>query len=508
LNTMTPDGELNPANLKVVDLRTELSARNLNKKGRKAELVARLNQYLQEKKVEAAAEPKEEPPPLAPATPENTSKAKDANGPKTAENAPAEKETEQPKVKEAPAKNNESSAEVSAVGRKKSSSVLDLLENEDEQEDDDDVEASKVNEMGKKALVMGGVAKIGERDEEKEKTSDRVTSDQVEKTSPLKNNEARGKEKKLSSKDSSRGMEPEPAEPPRDQEHASRPKKKKVIAKIANILHSNSKMTRREISSVGNGKRRKAFHRDDDSPYVKRQRRISIKSKPDRGRFENLSFAELERLARERGIRVVEEEDDLPETDAISNINNIRIEIDNDADSGSKKGIPGRNEEYKRGPVSESRALRIDGFRRPFRLPDVKSLLEKYGSVTHMWMDKIRTHCYMMYKTEDEATRAKGEIHGLNWPEGSVKTLEVSFVTEDEAIEAARPRMTGPPKVKEKKESEKVHLKALDEIFRRTTAKPALYWLPLTDEEIAEREERIKARRAQLQAYQARSTRF
>uniref|UniRef100_A0A7S3Z964 SAP domain-containing protein n=1 Tax=Lotharella globosa TaxID=91324 RepID=A0A7S3Z964_9EUKA len=198
-----------------------------------------------------------------------------------------------------------------------------------------------------------------------------------------------------------------------------------------------------------------------------KKKRINVRTEPPRkGRFEQISYKELHKEASKR----IEFPD----------LEKITIEIENDeADA----------------PVVENDgdmvALRIDGFVRPFRVSQVQELLENYGHVTHMWMDSIKTHCYATYKDPAEAQTAYKAIHNLRWPDHSPKKLRVRYVQEDEAIEAARPKLAAREEPKRKSEK-KAQLKALDELFKRTKAKPMLYWKPLTDEEVQEKEERRK----------------
>ncbi|KFM24604.1 hypothetical protein F751_2322 [Auxenochlorella protothecoides] len=79
--------------------------------------------------------------------------------------------------------------------------------------------------------------------------------------------------------------------------------------------------------------------------------------------------------------------------------------------------------------ASTTRALRIDGFVRPFTERAVRELLDPTGAeLKALWMPSIKTHCYS---------------------------------AQDEPGEPLQ----------------------LDDLFRRTAAKPSLYWLPLTAEQ-------------------------
>lgn len=44
---------------------------------------------------------------------------------------------------------------------------------------------------------------------------------------------------------------------------------------------------------------------------------------------------------------------------------------------------------------SPTTSLKIDRFVRPFTIKAVKELLEQTGTVKDMWMDQIKTHCFV-----------------------------------------------------------------------------------------------------------------
>ncbi|CAF3502266.1 unnamed protein product [Rotaria socialis] len=209
-----------------------------------------------------------------------------------------------------------------------------------------------------------------------------------------------------------------------------------------------------------------------------------------------------------------------------------------------------------------SRILYIRGLTRPFTLPLLKELLSRYGKLVdgEFWLDKIKSQCFVIYNTLEEAQNAREGLDGCRWPSTNPKTLSVRFGRQDEfefskthdlppdqmsidamditnsrlvqekptsinknsgsARRSASPidetkankklRTTGNtdmrewdlPKFQEDKEKSpkernvieepKVTVneppaKGLDDYFRKTKAKPPIYWLPLTEEQIVER---------------------
>jgi apoptotic chromatin condensation inducer in the nucleus len=192
-------------------------------------------------------------------------------------------------------------------------------------------------------------------------------------------------------------------------------------------------------------------------------------------------------------------------------------------------------------PTTPTRALRIDGFVRPFTENAVKLLLSENGrNVVSMWMPTIKTHCFVVFSKQSEAEAACAELDGKQWPAASPKTLAVRYcyireaekntaegtgkkdfkverteedgteeeeeeeeekekkveVKEDMAMEEERAAgdegkkkektvVVEKKKKEEEEEKEKKPMLSLDELFKKTKAKPHIYWLPLTEEQIA-----------------------
>jgi len=186
--------------------------------------------------------------------------------------------------------------------------------------------------------------------------------------------------------------------------------------------------------------------------------------------------------------------------------------------------------------AASSAALRIDNFVRPFTEPMVRELLSSHGALVSMWMPSIKTHCYAVFESAADAEKCRAATDGLQWPDISGRKLAPKFVPVEEAeaaIAAATPRDTprggakvdrgrlfgreeaelrrsaaapparvvkappsAEPEKKRKRPSAPAAPTTLDELFRKTAAKPQLYWLPLSKEQVDAR----RARRAALQA--------
>ncbi|KAI3499815.1 hypothetical protein L1887_35627 [Cichorium endivia] len=163
-------------------------------------------------------------------------------------------------------------------------------------------------------------------------------------------------------------------------------------------------------------------------------------------------------------------------------------------------------------------SLRIDRFLRPFTLKAVQELLGKTGTVVSFWMDQIKTHCYVTYSSIEEAIETRNAVYNLQWPVNGGRFLIAEFVdpievktrTEPPPPPAAtttttqpprndlppppplplpppppqsrEPALPPPPPLPEKLEPP---IMTLDDLFRKTRVTPRIYYLPLSDEEVA-----------------------
>lgn len=186
-------------------------------------------------------------------------------------------------------------------------------------------------------------------------------------------------------------------------------------------------------------------------------------------------------------------------------------------------------------------SLRIDNFVRPFTLKAVHELLEKTGKVCSFWMDHIKTHCYVSFASPEEAIETRNAVYNLQWPinggrllladfvdpeevkmhvEGSSQPATLSANTKTPVFSVQPPMQPAVPTVQQvpKQHQEPLHplsrvpparaapssvkdqllratspiddkleapMLTLDDLFRRTKASPRIYYLPLTDEEVA-----------------------
>ncbi|CAD5205899.1 unnamed protein product [Bursaphelenchus okinawaensis] len=162
--------------------------------------------------------------------------------------------------------------------------------------------------------------------------------------------------------------------------------------------------------------------------------------------------------------------------------------------------------------------IHVHRLRRPFTNKGLISLLKKFGEFDEnedFWIDTIKSNCIVKYATVEEARKARDELHSVIWPTGNPDCLLVDFCSEDRFIEKkvgkvkpekavekprlemeAAPISPDPPSTSEEavkngeehRERQRTPTrqkseKGLDELFKKTKAKPFIYYLPLTTEE-------------------------
>ncbi|CAF3124497.1 unnamed protein product [Rotaria socialis] len=205
-----------------------------------------------------------------------------------------------------------------------------------------------------------------------------------------------------------------------------------------------------------------------------------------------------------------------------------------------------------------SQILYIRGLTRPFSLLQLKELLRRYGTLVEgeFWLDKIKSQCLVTYDTLEEAQNAREALDGCRWPSTNPKALSIRFaqqtelefskthdlppdqmsidsvdrIIQDKSNTISSRRSASPsdekkshvkknssdvqewdvPKLEKKsyhgflitEENEPVKptespTKGLDDYFRKTKTKPSIYWLPLTEEQITERNRELAQRNSE-----------
>jgi len=173
----------------------------------------------------------------------------------------------------------------------------------------------------------------------------------------------------------------------------------------------------------------------------------------------------------------------------------------------------------------ESVFIHIRNLKRPFTLGSLQNVLKKFGEFDvekEFWIDSIRSHCFVKYASVEEASKARAALHYIEWPPGNKTEITADYSNEEEfdhfrgvikkvvrtesvddessrsttkQEEAPSPRVREEKADREKRREEK---KSIEQLFRKTKAEPAIYYLPLTEEEAARNQARkaIERRRA------------
>lgn len=253
---------------------------------------------------------------------------------------------------------------------------------------------------------------------------------------------------------------------------------------------------------------------------------------------------------------------------------------------------PPRSPSPPRNPVSK--VIHVGNLVRPFTIKQLKDLLSRTGTFddSTFWIDKIKSHCYVTYETEEQAVQTRKALHNTKWPSSNPKILRLDFASLDE-IEFHKQKELGPKaavrrdsqqEMKEKREKEREKrekeaqkkreeaakappirewdrdkirqsrerelsgrkpgrsrspspgrsrrgrersrererrekkvvpekkvedeppAKLLDDLFKKTKTTPCIYWLPLTDAQVEQREKERIERIAMREKIRARES--
>ncbi|KII69110.1 Apoptotic chromatin condensation inducer in the nucleus [Thelohanellus kitauei] len=151
------------------------------------------------------------------------------------------------------------------------------------------------------------------------------------------------------------------------------------------------------------------------------------------------------------------------------------------------------------GPVEETVAstappnlyVHVSNLVRPFTIGDLQEFLsEGEGLDTdHFWIDSIKSHCYVKYKSIESAAKVVERCNGVQWPDHNPKRLVVDFA-DIERMHIDTSGKLGPssPSGSEKniRSAPKILIEdcelnpkslGMDELFKRTTNDPRIYWI-------------------------------
>ncbi|CAI5733819.1 unnamed protein product [Hyaloperonospora brassicae] len=209
-------------------------------------------------------------------------------------------------------------------------------------------------------------------------------------------------------------------------------------------------------------------------------------------------------LKRERG--AVDELKDLSDTK--------KAKLDNETEASSRRPV-GEDQDNTETVIDDADAdkkvmddgairdgrnkatIRVDNFVRPFTLNAVKALVQECGPFVEggFWMDAIKTHCFVTYTSPKIAENTIAALNGKLWPPENGRSLKVRLV-DHTAMEVAQFGEANIPSLpKREGSSEQAPARpevTIDEFFLKTETKPVLYYLPLTDDQIQQKKERLR----------------
>jgi len=220
--------------------------------------------------------------------------------------------------------------------------------------------------------------------------------------------------------------------------------------------------------------------------------------------------------------------------------------IDSDADVAGPK-IPEKVKNESGEPVKKRKKIVLDNseetniiliinLTRPFTANQLKEMLKRTGTIEDFWIDRIKSKCCVKFSSKDQASETKMALDGVTWPQGNPKALRVSFSTEKDLDnfkegtnegngrlmdiggrnggprewdkvkleqdrerpkerEVVRYKRDSREKEREEKdnrgesEEKKIATKCLEDLFKKTSAIPAIYWKSVTEEERMKKEE-------------------
>ncbi|KAG0369760.1 hypothetical protein BGX24_002299 [Mortierella sp. AD032] len=79
------------------------------------------------------------------------------------------------------------------------------------------------------------------------------------------------------------------------------------------------------------------------------------------------------------------------------------------------------------------RALTITNFLRPLTIPQVRRELAQYGEIETLWLDNIKTHCYVIYKEAEQAEKACEQTNNVVFPKETGRPLKPYIITAEAA---------------------------------------------------------------------------
>ena len=121
---------------------------------------------------------------------------------------------------------------------------------------------------------------------------------------------------------------------------------------------------------------------------------------------------------------------------------------------------------------------------RPFTVNEFKDLCSTYGKVQDLWFDSLKSQSFVTFDSMASAVKCQKELNGKRFPEQTGKLLVVEFSTsakmenlkkESEGMSSTAIGATLMNTFNNSPENQNI---PLEELFKRTTSEPSIYYLP------------------------------
>lgn len=133
---------------------------------------------------------------------------------------------------------------------------------------------------------------------------------------------------------------------------------------------------------------------------------------------------------------------------------------------------------------ANSAIVHVSHLTRPFTVTEFKTLLCSYGEVKDLWFDSLKSQSFVTFNSAASAEKCQKEMNGKRFPEQAGKLLVVELSTpekmeklkkESEGMSATAIGATLMNTFNNAPESQNI---PLEELFKRTSAEPSIYYLP------------------------------
>lgn len=133
---------------------------------------------------------------------------------------------------------------------------------------------------------------------------------------------------------------------------------------------------------------------------------------------------------------------------------------------------------------SNDRIVHVTHLTRPFALAEFKSLLASFGEIEDLWLDSLKSQSFVTFGSVEAAQKCKLELNGTRFPEQTGKLLVVEVVSNEKMgqvknnLEGLAATAIGATLLNTFSNSPDSQSVPLDDLFKKTTAEPSIYYLP------------------------------